>query len=142
MIVNELRKVLANTFMLYFQAHSAHWNVEGMLFSPLHEFFGTIYQEVHAAVDPIAEHIRALNHYAPVSIKEMLLSETIGDMNGVYEAKALLEQLIVTNDLVLSSLYNARVECEAANEAGVLNFLEERIDYHDKLAWQLKAHLK
>jgi len=38
-----LRVVLANTFVMYFKTHSYHWNVEGVLFSLYHDFFGDLY---------------------------------------------------------------------------------------------------
>jgi starvation-inducible DNA-binding protein len=39
-----LKKVLANTFVMYFKTHTYHWNVEGMFFPQLHEFFGNLYE--------------------------------------------------------------------------------------------------
>lgn len=142
MLVDELRKVLSNTFMMYYKAHAAHWNVEGMLFASLHEFFGTLYEELHDAVDPIAEHLRALGFYAPVSLTILMIDSEILEDTGVFETRGMIEQLIAANDLVRASLYRARSEADAVKEAGIINFLEERIDKHDKYAWMLKSHLK
>jgi len=142
MLVDELRKALANTFMMYYKAHAAHWNVEGMLFASLHEFFGTLYEDLHAAVDPIAEHIRALGVYAPVSLTSLMTNCEISEDTSVYETREMITRLIVANDLVRASLYRARGEADAVSEAGIINFLEDRIDKHDKFAWMLKSHLK
>jgi len=54
-----LKKVLADTFGMYFKAHAYHWNVVGPDFSQYHDFFGKLYEELFGAVDAIAEHIRA-----------------------------------------------------------------------------------
>lgn len=142
MLDDALRKVLSNTFMMYYKAHAAHWNVEGMLFASLHEFFGTLYEELHDAVDPIAEHLRALGVYAPVSLTTLMIDSEIMEDTGVYETRGMIEQLITANDLVRASLYRARGEAENARESGVINFLEERIDKHDKYSWMLKSHLR
>ena len=48
-----MKRVLANTFSMYLKSHNFHWNVEGMLFSELHDFFGDLYTELWNAVDPI-----------------------------------------------------------------------------------------
>ena len=56
-----LKIVMANTYAMYFKAHGFHWNVEGKDFSQFHDFFSGIYQELFAAVDTIAEEIRALD---------------------------------------------------------------------------------
>lgn len=142
MLTDEMKKVLANTFMMYYKSHAAHWNVEGMLFASLHQFFGTMYEELHDAVDPIAEHLRALGSYAPVSLSSLMEEAEVIEDSAVYEPREMITRLIAANDLVRASLYRARGEAETEKEAGVINFLEERIDTHDKYAWMLKSHLK
>lgn len=142
MLVDEMKKVLSNTFMMYYKAHAAHWNVEGMLFSSLHEFFGMLYEDLHDAVDPIAEHIRALGVYAPFSLTTLIANAEIPEDTGVYDTREMIAGLIAANDLVRASLYRARGEADVVKESGVINFLEERIDKHDKFSWMLKSHLK
>jgi len=67
-----LNVLLADMFVMYFKAHSYHWNVEGMFFSQYHAFFGELYEELHDAIDPTAEHIRTCTDgYAPISMMEM-----------------------------------------------------------------------
>ena len=56
-LIVALKKVLADTFVMYYKAHSYHWNVEGSNFPQYHEFLQNIYEEIFAAVDVIAEHI-------------------------------------------------------------------------------------
>ena len=58
-----LKQAFANSFAFYLKAHYFHWNVEGMLFSQFHDFFGNIYQEVYASIDPFAENIRKIDSY-------------------------------------------------------------------------------
>jgi starvation-inducible DNA-binding protein len=113
-----------------------------MLFSSLHEFFGALYEDLHGAVDPIAEHIRALGSYAPFSLTTLIANAEIPEDTGVYDTREMIAGLIAANDLVRASLYRARGEADAVTEAGVINFLEERIDKHDKWSRQLKTHLK
>jgi len=142
MLIEEMKKVLANTFVMYYKAHVAHWNAEGMLFASLHQFFGTLYTELHNAVDPIAEHIRALGVYVPVSLLALLENSEVTEDSTIYDSHEMIAGLIAANDLVRASLYRARGEAETIKEAGVINFLEERINIHDKYAWMLKSHLK
>lgn len=142
MLVDEMRKVLSNVFLMYYKAHAAHWNVEGMLFASLHEFFGALYEDLHDSIDPTAEHIRALGVYAPFSLNNLLTYAEITEDTGIYDTREMITGLIAANDLVRASLYRARGEADAVTEAGVINFLEERIAIHDKWSWQLKSHLK
>lgn len=122
MLIDEMKKVLANTFMFYYKAHAAHWNVEGMLFASLHQFFGTLYEDLHDAVDPIAEHLRALGVMAPVSLGSLLELSEIEEDTAVYEPREMIARLVAANDLVRASLHRARTDAETASEFGVVNF--------------------
>ena len=68
MLVDDVKRVQADTFALYSKAHFYHWNVEGPDFVQYHEFLGELYEELFGAVDPLAEHVRKLDSYAPVLI--------------------------------------------------------------------------
>jgi starvation-inducible DNA-binding protein len=136
------RIVLANTFVLYFKAHSHHWNIRGMEFSQLHDFFADIYQDAFGAVDTIAEEIRALNEDAPKSLSEMYQYKTVNEGNIAETAEQMLQDLQITNTGVLDSLNIAMNLAEDANEKGLSNFFQDRIDKHKKNAWMIGAHLK
>jgi starvation-inducible DNA-binding protein len=138
-----LKKVLANTFVMYFKTHTYHWNVEGMFFPQLHEFFGNLYEELYGAVDPIAEHIRAMDSYTPLSLVELKgLSTVMESLSGVPDAKSMVNNLIVDNNTVIISLMQAYQEADKASELGLANFLQDRIDIHQKHGWMLKATAK
>ena len=62
-----LGHLLADSYTLYLKTHNFHWNVTGPMFLTLHQMFEEQYTELHAAVDLIAERIRALGHFAPGS---------------------------------------------------------------------------
>lgn len=135
-----MKKVLANTFEMYFKAHGHHWNVEGMFFSQLHDFFGDLYSELHGAVDGIAEQIRAIGEYAPYGtrmfseIQTQVESEIYGN-----KYKEMIDDLIMANNIVLMSLNAAIKECQ---DEGLKDFLAGRIDTHNKHGWMLKSFIK
>lgn len=138
----ELRTVLADTFAFYFRAHSHHWNVTGLLFHSMHQYFGQLYVELFDAVDPIAEQIRALGQLAPASIFELLESASITSTDTTPgTVREMIVELLSHNQQVLNALYKAHDAAESETHDGVVNFIEDRIDKHAKIAWQLKAHL-
>ena len=67
-LVSQLKQVMADNFVFYYKAHSFHWNVIGSNFPQYHEFFEGIYTNAFNAVDRLAEEIRALDEYAPMSL--------------------------------------------------------------------------
>lgn len=135
-----LRRVLADTFMFYLEAHFFHWNVEGPTFSQLHELFGDIYEDAFEAADDIAEKIRTLGEFAPMTPEELVSGATMNIL-PVLEANAMVAKLAEDNVLVLRSLSDAQECAGACGYPEVANFLQERMDRHDKWGWMLKATL-
>jgi starvation-inducible DNA-binding protein len=142
-LIKSMRECLANTFVMYFKAHTFHWNVEGINFPTYHEFFGNLYAELHGAVDPIAEEIRALDSYAPTGLNELYRSADIMDSNitGI-AVPAMLEALIADNERLLSCLNNSFKLANDADLQGLADFIAGRIDVHKKHGWMLKASRK
>lgn len=142
MLAETLKKVLANTYVVYFKAHSFHWNVEGPDFAQYHDFLGSFYEEVYGSIDPMAELIRTLNVYAPVSFTSLMSSATIEENITIPSSLGMIDQLKKDNDLLLADLVSAYDEAEKLSEFGISNFLQDRIQAHEKHAWMLRAFTK
>jgi starvation-inducible DNA-binding protein len=138
-----LKIVLANTYAMYFKAHGHHWNVEGKDFSQFHSFFSGIYEELFAAVDTIAEEIRALDDYAPYNMSELSSMTTVKESN-IYglDVSGMLADLMDANGSVIEALNSAHKLAEAENNRGLVNLLEERLDVHAKHGWMIRASSK
>ena len=141
-LITSMKKVLADTFVMYFKAHTYHWNVEGADFKQYHDFFGGIYEELFAAVDVIAEHIRQLDGYTPTSLMELKSYSMVSEDEEAVSAMSMVNKLLDTNNLILASLMMAYKDAEAATELGLANFLQDRIAAHQKHGWMLKATTK
>lgn len=136
---NALKVVLADTFTMYFKAHSYHWNVIGPNFSEYHEFFGELYGELHGAVDTIAEEIRAANSFAPSSLDRLKELTRIQEADTIPTADRMFQILMNDNNIVLDSLKTAYDLADKAEELGLANFLQDRMDIHKKHGWMLRA---
>ncbi len=141
--MNETAKeALANTFVMYFKAQSYHWNVEGMFFPQMHEFFGNLYEELSNAVDPFAEEIRALGDYAPRNLDELFKSKSIDGDNVATTVPAMVADLLIANNQSIVTLNKLFGELDAAGEQGFADFVAGRLDAHKKHGWMLKSILK
>lgn len=138
-----MKIVFANTYAMYFKAHGHHWNVEGKDFSQLHDFFSNLYLELFAAVDVIAEQIRALDDYAPYNMTELASTTTVKESNiyGV-DVSGMLADLIDANVSVIEALNSAHKLADAEGNRGLVNHIEGRLDVHAKHAWMLNATSK
>lgn len=138
-----LKILLADTFVMYFKAHSYHWNIEGIMFSQYHDFFGDLYEEVYGSIDTTAEELRALDEYAPMSISEMYDFKTIEeDTTRPILLVDMLTNLQTANNAIISNLNKLFALATEQNEQGVADFAAGRIDIHKKHGWMLRSSLK
>jgi len=136
---NALKILLADTFAMYLKTHSFHWNVIGPNFPQYHGFFGDLYDELHGAVDPIAEHIRAVNSFAPGSLSRFKELTTISESDIIPNADKMFTILLGDNEIVLNSLKKAYDLANESDEIGLSNFLQDRMDIHKKHGWQIRS---
>jgi starvation-inducible DNA-binding protein len=141
-LIEQLKVILGTTFGLYFKAHSYHWNVEGPDFAQYHKFLGKFYESVYSNVDPIAEHIRSLDSYAPTSLSRMVELSDVPETDSIPSALAMLADLKKDNDKYIIHLRAGIVAADQAGEPAVSNFLQDILDQHQKQAWMLRSITK
>jgi starvation-inducible DNA-binding protein len=141
-IAQGLSRLLADTFLLYLKTHSFHWNVEGPMFQTLHQMFMDQYTEAWNAIDPIAERIRALGHYAPGSYREYIELASVKESNGVPKATKMVADLITGQETVARTARAVLPLAEKADDQPTLDLLTQRLDIHEKNAWMLRSLLK
>lgn len=141
-LVMSLRISLANTFLMYFKAHSHHWNVEGMNFAQHHEFLKGLYEDLFDATDLLAEELRALGVYAPKTLSEMYQYKTVNEGVVATTPEEMFQDLLITNDQVIESLNKVIDLATKNNKQGLLNSIPERVDVHTKHGWMIRSHLK
>lgn len=139
-VIDALRKAVGDVAVMYTHAHGYHWNVRGGDFAQFHSLFESIYSDVYESIDPLAENIVKMGGIAPRGLSEFVAFATLDDepINAV-DGEVLAAALAVDNDVVINSLNNVFQIANAANQQGVANFVAERIDQHQKWAWQLKV---
>ena len=142
MLIDELKKVHADAFTFYLKAHFYHWNVEGSDFPQYHDFLQNLYQEVFASIDSLAELIRTLDSYAPGTLTRLKELTTIEETDDVPDAKTMMTRLLQENNILRASLLTAYKTADTTGDVGISNFLQDRIQAHEKHSWMLRSILK
>jgi starvation-inducible DNA-binding protein len=135
----ELKKLLADTYTLYLKTHNYHWNVTGPSFATLHALFMEQYTELWAAVDEVAERIRALGAEAPGSYKEFAALTSINEDAKLPDAGGMIRNLVLGHEAVVKT---ARKVLQVAQEAGddaTVDLATQRIRIGEKTAWMLRS---
>ena len=140
-VTDALKRALADTYLLLIKTHNYHWNVEGPGFRQLHLLFEEQYNELFAAVDLIAERIRALGEKAPASPAEFVKLSKIKEGNNELDADAMLNDLHASNMQAVETFKKLFDVSEKAGDGASNDLSNQRRAVHEKAAWMLKASL-
>src|SRR5688572_1495079 len=67
-VVQELRRQVANAFVLYANYKHYHWQTYGPLFRDLHKLFDKLAKDVLSTVDELAERVRMIGQDPPAHL--------------------------------------------------------------------------
>ena len=138
-LIQKSKECLADTFVMYMKAHSYHWNVVGPDFAEYHDFFGKLYEELHDALDPLAEQIRTLDSFAPASLSRIVELTSIKEDTKILNLESMLSSLIAANYSVIEKVTETYEMAEKEKAYAYSNFLQDRLTTHAKHGWMLKA---
>lgn len=142
MLTDELKKHLADSYVLFTKTAGFHWNIEGDNFPQYHEFLGELYAEIYENVDRIAEYLRALDAYAPGSLSAMLGLTELKEEKLILLPPEIFQQLYSDIQTVINHLKDAFDVATADREQGIANFFADRIDAYEKHSWMIRSILK
>lgn len=143
-ISQALGHILADEYVLYTKTFNAHWNIEGHDFHAMHAFFKSLYTEIANIIDMVAERMRMLGHYAPATMKQFLelthLTEQSREKN---DSAGFICELLRDHESIIiyirSQLHHLDTQIK---DQGTSDYLTGLVQYHEKIAWMLRAHLK
>lgn len=140
-VVDALRQVVADTYALIGQTHICHWNVRGPSFFSLHNAFEGQYTELFAAVDEIAERIRAKGSLAPGGLANLAKLAGISEIAEDATAEEMVRHLVQGNEKLLADLKTARDLAGEESDSESEDLMIARIQVHEKTVWMLKSYL-
>lgn len=139
-VVEGLSKVLASTYTLYLKTQNFHWNVTGPHFPGLHIMFENQYTELAAAIDELAERIRALGETAPGNFATFTkLSVISGAPDKPQDWKTMVKTLAKDHEKLSELSGSVREAADAVGDDGTFDMLVKRSQVHEKTAWMLEA---
>ncbi len=99
------------------------------------------YTELAAAVDEIAERIRALGIKAPGSYSDFAKLTSIDEGSGEESAEEMIRQLVIGQETVVRTAREAFPAAELASDEPTADLLTQRMQLHEKNAWMLRSLL-
>jgi starvation-inducible DNA-binding protein len=142
MLSDNLKVLLASTQAFAIKTQNFHWNVEGSNFPQYHAFFDTLYGDVSATIDPIAEYVRILGHYTPGSLTRYAELSIIQDQIKIPRAELMFVESLQDCDTMSQLVVAMFDEATAERQQGIANYMAELQDLYGKKAWFIRSTLK
>lgn len=140
-IINELAKFLADTFVLYVKTLNFHWNMRSKEFYMFHKLLEDQYEDLAKAADEIAERMRMLDAHAPASMREFIEKARLKEAKNNLNATAMIA-LLVKDHKEIAEIAKALIKLSDEHlDPGTSDMLIYRLRWHDKARWLLESHL-
>jgi starvation-inducible DNA-binding protein len=138
-LAERLKVILATAYSFAIKAQNYHWNVTGPHFIEYHRFFQEIYEQAQTDIDSYAEFIRILEMFAPGSLSRFVELTRIKDEQTIPSAKAMISRLNDDNRIMIGALKALHSAATEGKNFALTSFIEERLQYHEKLGWKLSS---
>jgi len=138
-VVEALKNVLADSYLLYLKTQNFHWNVTGPQFRSLHLLFEEQYQDLAAAVDTIAESIRSLGEKAPGTFEAYQKISHIKPGNENTDANNMVKELAQDQVVITKTLTNLLEAAQTAEDEVVVDLAVGRLTKHRENKWMLES---
>ena len=136
-----LTDILADTYRLMIKSHIYHWNVVGPLFKPLHELTEEHYRSLLGAADTIAERVRALGHLAPIKLADTAAFAPSASSVHNLSAESMVNDLIDEHESAIRAMREGAAMAEDNDDFVTTDMLTDRMNFHEKACWMLRAHV-
>ena len=138
-----LNKYLANLGVEYIKLHNLHWNVVGINFKAIHEYYEGLYDGISASLDSVAELLKMHGEVPAASLKEYLALSDIEELPSVeVKGKESLEIVLKDFEGFKALAEHIRKEADEEDLYDVVSAMEGDLEQFNKSIWFIKAMLK
>ena len=138
-LAEKVSAVLSSTYVLYHKTQDLHWNVEGPLFISVHNLTESQYSDLAAAIDDLAERVRALGAKVPVGLGRYASNAAIKDEPLDSDVQSALKQLADDHSKIADEMRGVVAHADEMNDVYTADLLTSRIGVHEEAAWMLNA---
>jgi starvation-inducible DNA-binding protein len=137
-ITSNLRRLLADVFVLYVKTKNFHWHISGRHFRDYHLLLDEQATQIFAMTDTIAERARKIGGTTIHSISDIAKNQRLKDNNkeGV-TPQEMIRELREDNQQLTRSLRATHEVCDRHNDVATASLIEVWIDETEQRTWFL-----
>jgi starvation-inducible DNA-binding protein len=137
-ICSDLRKLLADVFVLYVKTKNFHWHMSGKHFRDYHLLLDEHSDQIFTMTDDVAERARKIGGTTLHSISDIAKHQRLKDNNAeTVTPKEMLAELAADNLQLTKFLRATHAVCDEHNDVATASLIENWIDQAERRTWFL-----
>jgi starvation-inducible DNA-binding protein len=141
-VVQELRRQVANTFVLYANYKHYHWQTYGPLFRDLHKLFDSFAHDVLGTLDELAERVRMIGQDPPGHLLDAADLASVSPAQSQSTMRDMVEEADRHALLVISELRRGARLADEHDDPGSVDLFSRVVQVHEKHEWWLRDILR
>ena len=141
-IVQELRRQVANAFVLYANYKHYHWQTFGPLFRDLHKLFDRLANDVLPTLDELAERVRMIGQDPPAHLIEAADIASVGVAAPHSTMREMVEEADRHLVVVIKEMRRAAKIADEHGDPGTVDLFSRVVQVHEKHEWWMRDLLR
>ena len=141
-VVQELRRQVANAFMLYANYKHYHWQTYGPLFRDLHKFFDRLAEDVLETLDEFAERVRMIGQDPPAHLIEAVDLASVAAAAPHSTMREMAEEARRHQLIVIKEMRRGAKIAEEHDDPGTVDLFSRTVQIHEKHEWFMRDLLR
>jgi starvation-inducible DNA-binding protein len=141
-VVQDLRRQVANTIVLYFNYKHYHWQTFGPLFRDLHKLFDRFADDVLEMLDPLAERVRMIGQDPPAHPMEAVDLATTAVAAPHSTMREMLEEANRNQLIVVKEMRSGAKTADEHGDPGTVDLFSKLVQVHEKHEWWVRDILR
>ena len=141
-VVQELRRQVANAFVLYANYKHYHWQTYGPLFRDLHKLFDTLAKDVLGTLDELAERVRMIGQDPPAHLLDAADLSSVPPAAPHSNVRDMVEEADRNLLVVVKEMRRAAKTADEHGDPGTVDLFSRFVQIHEKHEWWMRDILR
>jgi starvation-inducible DNA-binding protein len=141
-VVQELRRQVANAFVLYANYKHYHWQTYGPLFRDLHKLFDRLAKDVLPTLDEFAERVRMIGQDPPGHLVEAVDLASVAVAAPLSTMREMVDEADRHLLVVISEIRRAAKLADEHGDPGTVDLFSRVVQIHEKHEWWMRDLLR
>jgi len=141
-VVQELRRQVANAFVLYVNYKHYHWQTFGPLFRDLHKLFDGFANDVLGTLDELAERVRMIGQDPPAHLIHAADLASISAAAPHSTMREMVEEADRNLLVVIKDMRHGAKVAEEHGDPGTVDVFSRFVQIHEKHEWWMRDMLR